>query len=141
MHEWTAFHVCTEYNEFLFFLEYLQKLSFAKKPIKPWKSKLFLGLSHVVGVLQISYLLSCAGGWLSQHYYAIATVIIYKSQKGALLNVRTKGLREFKQGIMSYKEEYKRIFNYEQWQFDMLNRGGNMTARMGKGNYSYGLLR
>ena len=22
----------------------------------------------------------------------------------------------------------------------MLNRGGNVTARMGKGNYSYGLL-
>ena len=30
-------------------------------------------------VLQISYLLSCAGVWLGQHYYAIATVIIYKS--------------------------------------------------------------
>ena len=36
-------------------------------------------LSHVVGVLQISYLLSCAGVWRGQHYYAIATVIIYKS--------------------------------------------------------------
>ena len=38
-------------------------------------------LSHVVGVLvlQIYYLLSCAGVGLSQHYYAIATVIIYKS--------------------------------------------------------------
>ena len=43
-----------------------------------WKKTL---LSHVVGVLvlQISYLLSCAGVWLGQHYYAIATVIIYKS--------------------------------------------------------------
>ena len=29
--------------------------------------------------LQIYYLLSCAGVWLGQHYYAIGTVIIYKS--------------------------------------------------------------
>ena len=38
-------------------------------------------LSHVVGVevLQTYSLLSCAGVWLSQHYYAIETVIIYKS--------------------------------------------------------------
>ena len=38
-------------------------------------------VSHVVGVevLQTYSLLSCAGVWLSQHYYAIATVIIYKS--------------------------------------------------------------
>ena len=36
-------------------------------------------LSHVVGVLPIYYFLSCAGVWLGQHYYAIATVIIYKS--------------------------------------------------------------
>ena len=100
-------------------------------------------MSHVVGVevLQIYHLPSSAGGWLSQHYYPIATNIIYKSQYGALLNVRTKGLRELKQGLVSYKEEYKRILNYKEWQFNMLNRGGNMTARMGKGNYSYGLLR
>ena len=98
-------------------------------------------MSHVVGVFQIYYLLSCASGWLRQHYYAIAKVIIYKSQKGALPNERTKGLREFKQGLVSYKQEYKGILNYKQWQFNMLNRGGNMIARMGKGNYSYGLLR
>ena len=38
-------------------------------------------LLHVEGVevLQVYYLLSCAGVWLGQHYYAIATVIIYKS--------------------------------------------------------------
>ena len=64
-------------------------------------------LSHAVGVLQIYYLLSCAGVWLSQHYYAIVTVIIYRSQKGAFLSVRRKGLREFKQGLVSYKEESK----------------------------------
>ena len=46
---------------------------------------------------------SWAGGWLSQQYYNVATVIIYKSQQGALFNVRTKGLREFKQGFVSYK--------------------------------------
>ena len=99
-------------------------------------------LSHVVRVLvlQVFYLLSCAGVWLLQHYYAIATVIVYKSQYGALLNVRTKGLREFKQGLVSFKEEYKRILNYEQWHFNILNRGWNITARMGKRNYSYGLL-
>ena len=55
--------------------------------------------------------------------------------------MRTKGLREFKQGLVSYKEEYKRILNYKQWKFNILNRGGIVTARMGKGNYSYGLLR
>ena len=27
--------------------------------------------------------------------------------------MRTKGLREFKQGLVSYKEEYKRILNYK----------------------------
>ena len=54
--------------------------------------------------------------------------------------MRTKGLRDFKQGLVSYKEEYKGKLNYKQWQFNMLKRGGNMTARMGKGNYSYGLL-
>ena len=97
-------------------------------------------MSHVVGVLQIYYLLSCADGWLSQHYYATATVVIYKSHYGALLNVRTKGLREFKQGLVSYQEEYKRKLNYKPWQFNMLNSGGNMTARNGKGIYSYGLL-
>ena len=90
-------------------------------------------VSHVVGVLQIYYLLSCAVVWLSQHYYAIATVVIYKSHYGALLNVRTKGLREFKQGLVSYKEEYKRKLNYKQWQFNMLNHAGNMTARMERG--------
>ena len=71
-------------------------------------------VSHVIGVLQIHYLVSCAGVSLSEHYYAIATVIIHKSHSGALLNVRTKGLREFKQGLVSYKEEYKRILNYKQ---------------------------
>ena len=30
-----------------------------------------------------------------------------------MLNVRTKGLREFKQGLVSYKEEYKRKLNYK----------------------------
>ena len=54
--------------------------------------------------------------------------------------MRTKGLREFKQGLVSYKEEYKGFLNYKQWKFNILNRGGNMTAGMGKGNYSYGLL-
>ena len=54
--------------------------------------------------------------------------------------MRTKGLREFKRGCVSYKEEYKRILNYEQWKFNILNRGGIITAHMGKGNYSYGLL-
>ena len=54
--------------------------------------------------------------------------------------MRTKGLREFKQGLVSYKEEYKRILIYKQWKFNILNRGGTMTARMGKGDYSYGLL-
>ena len=62
-------------------------------------------------VFQIFRLLSCAGGLLDQHYYAIATVIIYESQWGALLNVRTKGLREFKQGLVSYKEEDKKTLN------------------------------
>ena len=98
-------------------------------------------MSRVVGVLQISYLLSCAGVWLGQHYYAIATVIIYKSHHGALLNGRTKGLQEFKQGFVSYKEEYKRIFNFKQRKFNTLNHAGIITARMGKANYSYGLLR
>ena len=70
--------------------------------------KLIKELWHVVGVLQFHFLLSCAGVWLSQHYYAIATVVVYKSHYGALLNVRTKGLREFKQGLVSYKEEYKK---------------------------------
>ena len=32
-----------------------------------------------VEVLQTYSLLSCAGVWLGQHYYAVATVIIYKS--------------------------------------------------------------
>ena len=32
-----------------------------------------------VEVLQTYYLLSYAGVWLGQHYYAIATVISYKS--------------------------------------------------------------
>ena len=46
------------------------------------------------------------------------------------LTVRTKGLREFKQGIVSYKEEYKRTLNYLLGQFHMLNCGRNMTARL-----------
>ena len=54
--------------------------------------------------------------------------------------MRTKVLREFKQGLVSYKEEYKTILNYKQWKFNILNRGGIITARMGKGNYSYGLF-
>ena len=36
-------------------------------------------VSHMIGVLQIQWLFSCAGVCFSQHYYAIATVIIYKS--------------------------------------------------------------
>ena len=40
------------------------------------------GVSHVVRVevLQIYYLLSCAGGWLSQHCCNVATATRYKSQ-------------------------------------------------------------
>ena len=39
-------------------------------------------LSHVVGVevLPIYYSLSCAGGWLSQHYCVVAAAILIKSQ-------------------------------------------------------------
>ena len=58
-----------------------------KKLFFPLKKQFWLAtakydkyMSHVVGVLQISYLFSCAGSWLSQHCCVIATVIIYKSQ-------------------------------------------------------------
>ena len=37
-------------------------------------------LSHVVVVLQIYYLISSAGGWLSQHCCVVATATLYKSQ-------------------------------------------------------------
>ena len=37
-------------------------------------------LSHVVGVLKVCYLLSCAGGWLSRHCCVVATAVIYKFQ-------------------------------------------------------------
>ena len=51
----------------------------------PWENSSFLendrhNVSHVVGVLKIYYLLSCAGGWLSQHCCVLATAILYKSQ-------------------------------------------------------------
>ena len=49
-------------------------------------------LSHVVGVLQIYYLLSCAGGWLSQHCCVVATVIRCKSHWCALINRANKGI-------------------------------------------------
>ena len=41
-------------------------------------------LSHVVGVLQIYYLLSCVDGWLSQHGCVVATVILYNSHLACL---------------------------------------------------------
>ena len=53
---------------------------------KSFKTVLFLKkfsqVSHVVEVevLQIYYLLSCAGGWLSQHCCVVATAVLYKSQ-------------------------------------------------------------
>ena len=51
------------------------------KLCKFWDFLRLLSLvSHVVGVLQIYYLLSCAGGWLSQHCCLVATAILYKSQ-------------------------------------------------------------
>ena len=46
--------------------------------------------------------------------------------------MRTKRLRELEQGLVSFKEEYKRILNYKQWRSNILNRGGNITA-YGKG--------
>ena len=49
-------------------------------------------VSHVVGVLQICFLLKCAGGWLSQHCCVVATAIFYKCQQCALLNRANKGI-------------------------------------------------
>ena len=37
-------------------------------------------VSHVVGVLKVIYLFSCAGGQLSQHCGVVATANIYKSR-------------------------------------------------------------
>ena len=45
------------------------------------------------------------------------------------LTVRTKGLREFKQELVSYRGEFKRTLIYKQIQFGIMNCGKNMTAR------------
>ena len=41
-------------------------------------------VSHVIGLFQFYYLFSCAGGWLNQHCFVIATVIIYKAPLACL---------------------------------------------------------
>ena len=45
---------------------------------KKKKSDSAFVLSQVVGVLQIYYLLSCAGGWLSQHCCVVAKAILFE---------------------------------------------------------------
>ena len=52
------------------------------------------------------------------------------------LTVRTKGLREFKQGLVSYSGgEYKRKLNYQQWYSNMLNYKNGIACTYVKGKY------
>ena len=55
------------------------------------------------------------------------------------LTMRTKGLRLFKEGLVSHREEYKRL-NYKLRQFSMLNCEENMTGRV-KGGFAQLCLR
>ena len=69
--------------------------------------------SHVVGVLKVYYLLSYTDGWLGQYCCGVATANTYSLDSVPCLTVRTKGLREFKQGLLSYSGEwYERTLNY-----------------------------
>ena len=95
-------------------------------------------MSHVVGVLQIFYLLSCVGGWLSQHDCVEATAILFEvSFSVPCLTVQTKGLPQFKQRLVSYGGElYKRTLNYQGRYFNMLNNWKEYDCRYVTRNYS-----